>query len=182
MNKTNLAIVLIFVFLAFILVPNCLGVVKKGVKAKMSTTAVSEKELREKLEGVYNQFLKAAKNKDYEMVSNLLESAKPGPPLPPKEMMTGDTWESIGLVFEDLSKTRFIAVKMSGDWAGYYMEAYLDDPNYVTIDVIKFHLVNKKWKVSGKRYDSSIERKSSNEENRKRILKAIDTDPNFKLP
>ena len=148
----------------------------------MSTTAISDKELRKELEATYNKLLKAIKDKNYEIFSNLLESAKPGLQVPPKEMMSGDAWESIGLVFEDLSKTRFIAVKMSGDWAGYYMEAYLDDPNYVTIDVIKFHLVNKKWKVSGKRYDSSIERKSSNEENRKRILKAIDTDPNFKLP
>jgi hypothetical protein len=138
-------------------------------------------EIRKELETAYNSLRKSISDKNYAEFSKLLEPAKDGMKVPPKEKMSDEAWEGILDTFEDLANAKFITVKTKGDWAGYYIQTYVDDPNYLTIDLIKFHKVDGKWKVSGSRFGSSISKEAGADQN-KAILNEIDSNQGFALP
>jgi hypothetical protein len=47
------------------------------------------------------------------------------------------------------SDVDFIKVMVDGDWAGYYFKADLDDPEYLTVQVLLFRKCDGQWRVCG---------------------------------
>jgi hypothetical protein len=137
------------------------------------------KNMKSELEAAYNSLRKAISDKKYDALSNILEPAKNGIKIPPKEKLNDEAWGGLLEIFQDLSTTKFIKVEQKGDWAGYYMLTDVDDPNYITIDLLKFHKVGGKWKVSGSRFSSSIQKEG---DATKAIEQEIKNNPGFKLP
>ena len=121
-------------------------------KTNMSTS------LQKDLETTYNNFRKTIADKDYQTFSKLFEPAK-------ESEITEDkfnsAYEFLSDLYPPLDTMKFIKVSQSGAWAGYYVQAELDDPNYTTVDVIKFHKIGDNWKVSGSISGSSFPKDST---------------------
>ncbi len=114
--------------------------------------------LQTDLESTYNKFRKAILDKDFTTFSSLFEPAKESEVTEDKFSMASDVLLDF---YPTLESVKFIKAIQNGDWAGYYMQAELDDPNYTTVDVIKFHKSGGVWKINGSISGSSFPKDST---------------------
>jgi hypothetical protein len=135
---------------------------------------------RAELETVYNKVRAAVKAKDYDAFLALVEPAKDRP-APPKAVFA-DAAPMILDGFPDLATTKFVKIGVSGDWAGYYALTDLDDKNFVTVAVFRFHRVAAGWKLSGAVASSSLPKAATAAEDQKAVAKEIETNESFRLP
>jgi len=94
------------------------------------------------------------------------------------------------LMFPDLkTQAKFIKIKTFGDWAAYYAETYLNDKNYLTVDMFLFRKVGNEWRLLGT-VSGMTKARPGGEMAQKGlavwkgtddILNTIDTDPRFRI-
>jgi hypothetical protein len=115
---------------------------------KTTGTDVSPEALRAQLEQVYRAVRAAVEAKDYPAFLQLVIPAKSGAPPPP------GAFEKVALNLLDdyppLEQLDFAKVDRSGDWAGYYAENRVADPNRTFILFFMFKRAPEGWKMSGR--------------------------------
>lgn len=129
---------------------------QQNSNTKVKTTMATD--LKTQLEQTYTNFRKAIETKDYKTFEKLFEPAKNVSLSEDKFMQAS---EMILDSYPALSTVKYIKTAESGEWAGYYIQSELNDPNYITVDVIKFHKVSGQWKVSGSISGSSFPKDST---------------------
>ncbi len=136
----------------------------------------AEAGLRRTLEEAYERIRSALERKDFEAFRGLVHPAPASP----------DAWEEtaadLAESFPPLSGTRFVAARACGDWAGYYFETGLDDPDYATLELIRFRRAGPGWALSGGPASSQYERSADPAAVRDALLFEIQNDPYLKLP
>lgn len=135
---------------------------------------------RADLEALYNKARAAVKAKYYDAFLALVEPAKERP-APPRPVFV-DAAEMILIGLPDLATTKFLKIAASGDWVGYYALTDLDDKNFVTVSVFRFHKAASGWKLSGGSASSSLPKGETAAEDQKAVAKEIETNKNFQLP
>ncbi len=102
-----------------------------------------EENLRGAIEEIYERIRSALGRRDFEAFRSAVEPA----PAPPAD------WEAAAQDLEEafppLAQTRFLCIRKAGDWAGYYFEAAPDDPDYGTLELLRFRRADGGWKLSG---------------------------------
>lgn len=147
-------------------------------KAQQSAPAghPSPEILRPQLEQTYREVRGALETRDYPAFTALVIPAKSGKP-PPK-----DAFDKIAVRLLDdyppLDTLSFVKIDRSGDWAGYYAENRVADPNRIDIVLFRFQRSGKAWKMSGRVVVQSI----SWRDNQAATLKEISANAKFRLP
>ena len=143
-------------------------------------TSRDARQLKTELEETYGKLKVALKNKDYDGFIALYEPLKDERPMSKKQ------WTKVAKFlnsdYEELATTRFIQVDKSGEWAGYYFQSVLENPNWITLSVRRFHMVGKVWKVVGFSYHKTFPKATNGAENKARIIKELETNAWFRLP
>jgi hypothetical protein len=131
--------------------------------------------LQSQLESTYNQMRTALQNKDL----NGFLAVMPVPAGSPTPTASQFSQAATAMLtqFPDLSQTQFIKVDQKGDSAGYYYQTDLNNPNFVSISMVKFQKVNGDWTISASgSFGSSFPKNGS-----KTIDSELQSNPGFQL-
>ncbi|MFH1777224.1 MAG: hypothetical protein ABH952_06690 [Candidatus Omnitrophota bacterium] len=152
----------------------------------------SEPLIKSALENVMNDVRGAIIANNYTLLTNSID---------PTQRLTQEELEKISKdeksrnfcldqMFPDLkNSTKFIHLKIKGEWAGYYAETDLDDPDWLTVSVFVFHRIQGKWYVYAMGYGLCKARPNGKYANTPMsawegtddIMNTINSDPEFQI-
>jgi hypothetical protein len=110
--------------------------------------AASAADLRAELEGVYADFKRSLRERNYLGFVATFQPAR-NRPHPDEETFVAGA-RMLDEHFPDFAAVHFVRATEFDEWAGYYVETERDDPNFTTITVYRFQRVDGRWKVSGR--------------------------------
>lgn len=136
-------------------------------------------DLRKELEAAYARLRAAIENKNFSEFAAAVEPAKERPNPPPE--MFEEAAEFMKDAFPTLSAKAFLKIETRGAWAGYYLRTELDDADFTTLTLVKFHKIEGHWKVYGGLFSASFPRSTDPAAEPARIEKELRENPKFKL-
>lgn len=125
--------------------------------------------LQKELEVTYAQLKSALNEKNSDRFLSVFEPVEPSK-VPSKEEFA-EAAVLLETLFPDLSNTKFIRVNQKGDLAAYYYQSYLDNPNFNTLDMLRFRKINNQWKISGQSYGYSWKKNEQGSQSVDEVLK-----------
>jgi len=125
--------------------------------ATWSQPVQADNSLRDEIEEAMRSTRKAIIDGDLASFRSSLD------PLNPKSKLTPEIWEQVlnnakvrKLLIKSVpnlvTETRFLKIKIEGEWAGYYAEGELSDKQYQSLEVLLFHKSVHGWRFTGKSY------------------------------
>lgn len=158
-------------------------IVLQEMKVESFSESLVEKLLdqREKLildlEKSYNELSQIIKANDYDGFVEFLKIYGDPGQIPTQEDWDEQVHNFFKEQFPDLSQTRFIKIEKRGNFAAYYLESDLDNPDSLTVRLILFYQRdNLSWQWGAKVYSYIADRMSTEKENELKIAELIEKD------
>ncbi len=142
--------------------------------------AGAQVDLRSRLEAVYGEVQAALAGDDPDDLFALLESDQPPARLTPERWQ--EATAELAEIYPPRGDMRFLRIETRGDWAGYCFEDLTGDAARVSLQILRFHRTQGRWRLIAGSPGVYFERSRDPLDDDRRVGGILATHPTFRLP